>query len=108
MPLTKQERGVIVFLVIVVLSGTAIDYARKQCMPVRAVFCLDPAYGKININAADKETMQEIPGVGDTIARRIIEYRQINGPFEDIEVLRKVKGLGGSRYDRLKEAICVE
>jgi competence ComEA-like helix-hairpin-helix protein len=107
-PLTRQERRAALFIVLVILSGTGIDYARKQCVSLRAVFCLDPMYGKVNINSADKEMMKDVPGIGDTIARRIIEYRDLNGPFGDIETLRKVKGLGGSRYDRVKEAVRVE
>ncbi|MFA5100389.1 MAG: ComEA family DNA-binding protein [Candidatus Omnitrophota bacterium] len=106
--LTRQERRVVLFLMIVVLSGTAIDYVRKQCAPLRAAFCLEESYGKININSADKEAMKEISGIGDTIAQRIIDYRRANGPFDDIEDLRNVKGLEGSRYERIKEAICVE
>jgi competence ComEA-like helix-hairpin-helix protein len=108
LPLTKQERRVVLFLVIVILSGTGIDYARKQCAPLRAAFCFDPSYGKININTADKEMMKDIPGIGDIIAQRIIEYRGVNGPFDSIGALRKVKGLAGSRYGRIKEMICVE
>lgn len=108
LPLTKQERRVVMFLMIVILSGTGIDYARKQCVPVRTAFCLDPSYGKININAADKEAMKDIPGIGDILAQRIIEYRGVNGPFADIEAVRKVKGLAGSRYDLIKTLICVE
>jgi len=98
----------VLFLTVVLLSGLGIDYARKRCAPLRATLCLDTSYGKININAADKEIMTEIPGIGNIIAQRIIEYRGVNGPFSDIETLRKVKGLSGSRYDRIKGTICVE
>jgi competence ComEA-like helix-hairpin-helix protein len=106
--LTKQERRVALFLVIVVLLGTGIDFARKRYASFRPVVCLDPSYGKVNVNVADKETMKEIPGIGDTMAQRIIEYRAVNGPFDDIETLRRVKGLAGSRFDRIKDIVCVE
>jgi competence ComEA-like helix-hairpin-helix protein len=107
-PLTKQERQMAVFLMSVVLAGIGISYVKKQSVPLRAVFCFDQSYGKININDADKEMMKEIPGVGDTIAQRIIDYRGSNGRFGDIEALRNVKGLNGSRFDRIKEAVCVQ
>lgn len=108
LPLTGQERRVAVFLLIIILSGTAINYAQKCSRQLRPVFCFDESYGKININTADAEMLREIPGVGNAIARRIIEYRRLNGPFADIEELRRVKGLNGSRFDRLKDAVCVE
>ena len=107
-PLTRQERQMIVFLISVVLAGTAISYIRKQLTPLRAVFCFDQSQSKININAADRAMLKEIPGIGDTMAGRIIDYRQANGLFNDTETLRKIKGLNGSRFDRIKEAVCVE
>ena len=108
LPLTRQERQMAVFLMSVVLAGVGISYMKKQSMLLRAVFCFDQAYGKVNINVADKEMMKDIPGVGDTIAQRIIDYRGTNGQFCDIESLRNVKGLNGSRFDKIKEAVCVE
>jgi competence ComEA-like helix-hairpin-helix protein len=93
---------------VVVLSGTGINYVRKQSAPLRAIFCINASYGKININTADKEMLKEIPGIGDTIAQRIIDFRAENGKFEDTDGLRKVKGLSGARHDRIKETITVE
>jgi competence protein ComEA len=48
---------------------------------------------KINLNTADKKTLQEIVGVGPTISHRIVVGR----PFKDIYELSKVKGLGAKR-----------
>jgi competence ComEA-like helix-hairpin-helix protein len=108
LPLTKQERQVILFLMVVVLAGTAIDYAKKQSVQLRGIFCFDPAYGKININTADAAVMKELPGIGDTFAQRIIDYRLRKGSFADIEEVRKVPGMNGSRYERIKATIVVE
>jgi competence ComEA-like helix-hairpin-helix protein len=108
LPFTKQERGVILFLMAVILSGTGINYVKKQSDPLRAVFCFNDSYGKININTADKEILKEIPGIGDTLAQRIIDFRGGNGKFEEIEGLRKVKGLNGARYERIKDTITAE
>jgi competence ComEA-like helix-hairpin-helix protein len=108
LPLTKQERRVILFLMVVVLSGTGINYVRKQSVFLRTIFCINASCGKVNINTADKEMLKEIPGIGDTLAQRIIDFRAENGRFEGIDGLRKVKGLNGARYDRIKEAITAE
>jgi len=107
-PFTKQESRAAVFLALVILSGAAIGYARKQSAVLRPVFCFDRSYGRVNINTADTELLKELPGIGNTLARRIIDYRSVNGPFADIDALRRVKGLNGSRFERLKEAVCVE
>jgi len=93
---------------IVILSGTTINYVRKQSVSLSAVLCFNDSYGKVNINTADKEMLKEIPGIGDTIAQRIIDFRAENGRFNEIGGLRKVKGLNGARYERIKEAITAE
>jgi competence ComEA-like helix-hairpin-helix protein len=108
LPITKQERRVVLFIMVVFLAGTAINYLGKQSVRIRAVFRFDPSYGKIDINCADKEMLKDIPGIGDTLAQRIIDFRAENGRYTQIEELRKVKGLNGSRYDRIKGTIYIE
>ncbi|MCR5803624.1 MAG: helix-hairpin-helix domain-containing protein [Clostridia bacterium] len=62
--------------------------------------------GLININTADKEMLKTLPGIGDVMADSIIEYRQDN-VFEEKEDLMNVKGIGQSKYDKVKDLICV-
>jgi competence protein ComEA len=62
---------------------------------------------KININSADKSELDGLPGVGPTLAERIIEYRQTNGSFSDIDELKKVPGMGSSKFEKLKEKITI-
>ena len=47
---------------------------------------------KIDINLDDAVELQKLPGIGPAMARRIIDYREANGPFERIEELMRVKG----------------
>ena len=64
--------------------------------------------GKININLADETELQEIPGVGEATAKKIIEYREQNGKFGSIEEIKNVSGIGESKYEDLKDFICVK
>ena len=64
-----------------------------------------PQQEKININTAGAAELDKLPGVGPALAGRIIEYRNANGPFKDGEELKKVKGLGAAKYEKLKEKI---
>ena len=50
----------------------------------------------------------ELPGVGETMAQRIIDYREQNGPFQTIEELMNVQGIGQTRFDKLKALITVK
>lgn len=64
-----------------------------------------PQQEKININTAGAAELDKLPGVGPALAGRIIEYRNANGLFKDGEELKKVKGLGESKYEKLKDKI---
>lgn len=63
---------------------------------------------KININLADETELQEIPGVGEATAKKIIEYRKQNGKFKNIEDIKNVKGIGEGKYEEMKENICIK
>lgn len=63
--------------------------------------------GKVNINSANQTELETLPGIGPSLAQRIIEYREVNGEFERIEDLQNIKGIGDSKYSNIKEKICI-
>jgi competence protein ComEA len=60
---------------------------------------------KVNINTADQATLETLPGVGPSLAQRIIEYRQIHGPFERIEDVMNVSGIGPATFAKIQNLI---
>jgi competence protein ComEA len=62
---------------------------------------------KIDINRADARLLQSLPGIGDTLAQRIIDYRQQNGPFLNTRELLKVTGIGITIYEQIESLITV-
>ncbi len=62
---------------------------------------------KVNINTANLEKLQTLPGVGESTARKIIEYRENNGKFTNIEDIKNVSGIGESKYNSLKDNITI-
>lgn len=62
---------------------------------------------KVNINSANQEELETLPGVGPALAVRIIEYRNSNGKFEKVEEVQNVKGIGDSKFTNIKEHICI-
>lgn len=64
--------------------------------------------GKININTADKAVLEQLDGIGEKMAGRIISYREENGPFLSIEEITKVSGIGDKLFERIKNDITVE
>ncbi len=62
---------------------------------------------KININQADAKTLATLKGIGKDRAFKIIEYREMNGPFQKIEDLMKVKGIGKKIFEQNKNVLSV-
>ncbi|WP_156802657.1 helix-hairpin-helix domain-containing protein [Coprothermobacter platensis] len=63
--------------------------------------------GLININTADAAQLDTLPGIGPTLAQRIIDYREANGPFQNIEEIKDVSGIGDKKFEDIKSMITV-
>ena len=64
--------------------------------------------GVININTADMYTLCKLDGIGETLALNIISYRKDKGQFKSIDELKKVDGIGNSKFNALKNKISVK
>lgn len=62
---------------------------------------------KVNINTATQTELETLPGIGPSIASKIVSYRKENGKFKSIEEIKKVNGIGESKYKKIKELIKV-
>lgn len=63
--------------------------------------------GKVNLNSATQDQLEELPGVGPVLATRIIEYRQKKGRFTAIRQLMEVEGIGQKKYESLKDLVTI-
>ncbi len=63
---------------------------------------------KININKAAQTEIETLPGIGPSTALKIIAYRNEHGKFKNIEDIKNVSGIGDSKFENIKEYICVE
>lgn len=66
------------------------------------------AKGKVNINKATATELTSVPGIGASTAQKIITYREENGKFQTIEDVKKVSGIGESKFESMKDFIAVK
>jgi competence protein ComEA len=86
-------------------SQAAFAEARQQAVAAEKA----PAASRVNINAADVETLAEaLRGVGQTRAREIVRHRETYGPFASAEELMEVKGIGQATLDQNRDLITLE
>jgi competence protein ComEA len=60
---------------------------------------------KVNINEASAPELERLPGIGPSLAQKIVDYRTANGPFLSPEDLLKVSGIGPSKLDQIRGSI---
>ena len=120
--LTAQEKKVIISLGAFAVLGLAVlayrtYFARPTLRVVHSVTGPGAAadYKKImegrstvNINTADASRIEALPGVGPKLAKEIVDYRAEHGLFLLKEDLRKVKGIGGNKFNGIKDFIALE
>ncbi|MFD0572355.1 helix-hairpin-helix domain-containing protein [Kitasatospora gansuensis] len=58
--------------------------------------------GPVSVNLATREQLDALPGVGPTLAQRILQHRQEHGPFRSLDQLRQISGIGDRKYAELR------
>lgn len=75
---------------------------------VAALFYAGSALAAVNINTANVEQLQSLPNIGAVKAEAIVKERKANGPFESVEDLTRVKGIGDKTVEKIGSDATVE
>lgn len=96
------EDGCRIFVPEKILSSNSSLKSEKEVVQKNNI---SPNSNKININYASEKELEDLPGIGPSLAKRIVEYREQNGPFKSLEDLEKVKGIGQKKIEQIKDLI---
>lgn len=88
------------------LEKQNIEEIEEKIDESEGTYYIDEDDEKININNASKEELMSLNGIGESTANKIIEYRKKNS-FVDIEDIMNVDGIGKSKYENIKNHICI-
>ncbi len=106
MAFTKEEKNVLFIIIFAAIAGMFITLFFSY--NARISLKQFEKNGKININTAPMETLDTLPGIGETIASRIVERREIKGNFKSVYELVEVKGMTKKRFEKIKPLLSVE
>lgn len=101
MKLSRRETIILLLLVIILIVINVVKYVKRQQLKVHHVLYVEHMNVKISINEADSNDLECLPGIGPTLAQRIIEYRHKHGSFKTLEGLKNVKGIGEKLFQKL-------
>ena len=59
----------------------------------------------VNLNLANQQELESLPGIGPALAKRIVDYRSQQGSFNSVDDLRKVSGIGEKKFEQLKDLV---
>ncbi len=116
-----QQRGLIILVALgLVATGLVLLLPRTKTpviglhdpIEITGVRILLPTFfdveKKVNLNTASVQELIELPGIGEVLAARIVAYREEHGPFQSLDALKQVSGIGDKLVEKIRDLVGLE
>lgn len=116
-----QQRGLIILVALgLVATGLVLLLPRTKApttglhdpIEITGVRILLPTFldakEKVNLNTASAEELASLPGIGSVLAARIVAYREEHGPFQSLDGLKQVSGIGDKLVEKIRDLVGLE
>lgn len=104
--LLRKEEQVVAFFLIIILVGINVGLFLKR-EGINGIFCKNASSMFVDINKARDVELRTLPGISNSLAKRIIDYRKKYGNFKTPEEIIKVKGIGEKTFSKISHLIKV-
>jgi len=101
---SRDVRADSTYMTVSTLQASAVNDVAAQSESHENV---QTSQGVVNINTASEAELQLLPGIGEVRAKNIVDYREKNGPFEKIEDITLVSGIGSGIFEDIIDLITV-
>ncbi|WP_310821223.1 ComEA family DNA-binding protein [Stratiformator vulcanicus] len=92
--------GTVLLIAITISSGRLSDWGR-HAIEIERMESVSPEY-RIDVNRAHWVELIQLEGIGETLARRIVEERETGGPFRTADDLKRVRGIGPATVEKIR------
>ena len=99
----KREFTSLLVLVLIIFSLNQLGFAQQAPAPSK-----ETGKSVVNINSAGQSELERLPGIGPSLAKKILDFRQKNGQFKNPNDLMAVPGIGEKKFEQLKSLITVK
>ena len=98
--------GRVVPAILIIAAAFSLACAKRESPSL--VSLSRPLPHAVNINTAPHEELQKVPHIGESLARKIVEHREANGPFRRVEHLMLVSGISDKRFRKIRPLVRIE
>lgn len=99
--------GVLCIVTMLLVFHNLDRQSRFVCvLPVRSVYFEQEPREQIDLNHANINVLKTLPGIGETLALRIVEYRKVHDGFKNVYEITQVEGIGRGKFLKIREWIC--